>query len=234
VWQGSLAERLGVFMRKTKTQIAKFAAIAMLSVGAMTMSVSTVGAAVDLSARDLSAIKTIVSEHIAAAKANLPAGATEAQINAALAAAISSAAQQAIADGGSKVSAMLVAEAVITAAEDDHMPPTLIGTGMADAALAESNSTTSLEIADAVGATAPAGAIEAFQSTTTASGNALGQTLASAAASYENVGAGGRGAGGNSGANGNTQSFFGGNGGNGNGGTGGAGGGGGCRNPSCT
>jgi hypothetical protein len=220
-------------MRKTKTQLAKFAAIAMLSVGAMALSASTVGAAVDLSARDLSAIKTIVSEHIAAAKANLPAGATEAQINAALEAAISSAAQQAIADGGSKVSAMLVAEAVITAAEDDHMPPTLIGTGMADAALAESNSTTSLEIADAVGATAPAGAIEAFQSTTTASGNALGQTLASAAASYENVGAGGRGAGGNGG-NGNTQSFFGGNGGNGNGGTGGAGGGGGCRNPSCT
>lgn len=219
-------------MRKTKTtQLAKFAAIAMLSVGAMTLSATTVGAAVDLSARDLTAISSIVSQHIDAAKASLPAGATQAQIDAAIAGAISSATQQAIADGG-KVSAMLIAEAVITAAHDDHIPANLIGTGMADAALAETNSTTSLEIADAVGATAPAGAIEAFQSTADASGSTLGQTLASAASSYENVGAGGRSGNGGNGGNGNSQSFFGGNGGNGNGGNGGSGGG--CRNPSCT
>jgi uncharacterized membrane protein YgcG len=213
----------------TRTKLAKFTAIAMLSAGAMALSASTVGAAVDLSERDLTAITKIVDEHIAAAKAGLPAGATAAQIDAAVESAISSATQQAINDGG-KASAMLIAEAVITAAHDDHIPGNLIGTGMADAALAETNSTTSLEIADAVGATGPAGAVEAFQSTAAASGSALGQTLASIATSYENIGAGRGGNGNGGGGNGPGGGF----GPGGNGGPGGGGGGGGCRNPSCT
>jgi len=214
-------------MRKTRTQLAKFAAIAMFSVGAMALSSSTVGAAVDLSATDLSSISSAVANAIATAKAGLPAGATEEQIHAAIANAISTETEALISQYG-QTSPMLVAEAVITAADQDGATPGEIGRGMANAALAETNSTTGLEIADAVGATAPAGAIGAFQATANASGSTLGQTLASAAGSYENVGAGGRGG------NGNTQSFFGGRGGSFGSGAGGGGGGGGCRNPSCT
>ena len=214
-------------MRKTKSQLAKFAAIAMLSVGAMTMSASTVGAAVDLSASDLSTISAAVSSAIASAKSSLGPNATSAQIDAAVASAISSQTQSLVTQFGT-TSPMLVAEAVITAADQSGAAPSAIGTGMANAALAE-NSTTGLEIADAVGATAPRGAIRSFQATTDASGSTMGQTLASAAGSYENVAAGGRG--GNGGGNGNTQSFFGGTGGT---GAGAGGGGGGCRNPSCT
>lgn len=230
VGKGGFATLLGVLMRMTKSQFAKFAAIAMFSVGAMTMSASTVGAAVDLSASDLSTISTAVSSAIASAKASLGPNATSAQIDAAIAAAISSQTQSLVTQFG-QTSPMLVAEAVITAADQSGAPPSAIGTGMATAALAE-NSTTGLEIADAVGATAPRGAIRAFQATADASGSTMGQTLASAAGSYENVAAGGRG---NGGGNGNTQSFFGGAGGRGAGaGAGAGGGGGGCRNPSCT
>ena len=212
-------------MRKTKTQLAKFAAIAMLSVGAMALSVSTVGAAAEFSTGELATISSTVDNAIAQAKASLPANATQEQINAAIAGAISNATQSLITQFG-QMSPMLVAEAVITAATDDGASPRAIGTGMAEAALAETNSTTGLEIADAVGATAPAGAIRSFQETADASHSSLGQTLASAAGSYENVGAGGRGG------NGNGQGNFGGTGGA--GGAGGGGGGGGCRNPSCT
>src|SRR5580704_5099439 len=77
---------LGVLMRKTKTTLAQIAAIAMLSVGAIALSSATVGAAVDLSQSDLSSIANAVDGAIASAKAGLPAGATEAQINAAVAA----------------------------------------------------------------------------------------------------------------------------------------------------
>jgi len=219
-------------MRKTGTQLAKFAAIAMLSVGAIALSASTVGAAVDLSATDLSSINTAMANAIANAKAGLAPNATPQAIEAAVASAISSETQTLITQYA-QTSAMIVAEAAITGAADAGASPREIGAGMATAALAE-NSTTGLEIADAVGATAPNGAIRAFQETADASSNgALGQTLASAAASYENVGAGGRGGnGGNGGGGGNGPGGGFGNGGN--GGNGGGGGGGGCRNPSCT
>ena len=208
-------------MRKTKTTLAQIAAIAMLSVGAIALSSATVGAAVDLSQSDLSSIANAVDGAIASAKAGLPAGATEAQINAAVAAAISNETQTLISQYGS-TNPMLVAEAVITASVQDGASPRAIGDGMATAALAE-GSTTGLEIADAVGGTAPAGAVKAFQKTAEDAHSSLGSVLASAAGTYENVGAGG-------GSNGSSHSFFGGNG-NGSG-FGGAGGG--CRNPSCT
>jgi uncharacterized membrane protein YgcG len=217
-------------MKKTRTQLAKFAAIAMLSACAMALSASTVGAAVEFSTGELSTIDTAMANAIATAKAGLPAGATAAQTEAAIAAAISNETQSLITQFG-KMSPMLVAEAAVTAATDAGASPREIGVGMADAALAEGGAT-GLEIADAVGATAPRGAIRAFDETADAAGSPLGQSLASAASSYENVGAGGRGNNGGNGGNGTTQSNFGGNGGNGGGG--GGGGGGGCRNPSCT
>jgi hypothetical protein len=208
-------------MRKNKTTLAQFAAIAMLSVGAVALSSASVGAAVDLSQSDLSSIANAVDGAIASAKAGLPAGATQAQINAAVAAAISSETQALITQYGS-TNPMLVAEAVITAATQDGATPVAIGDGMATAALAE-GPTTGLEIADAVGGTAPGGAVRAFQKTAADAGSNLGTVLASAAGTYTNIGAGGS-------SNGSSHSFFGGN------GTGqaGAGGGGGCRNPSCT
>jgi hypothetical protein len=218
-------------MRKTRTQLAKFAAIAMLSAAAVALSASTVGAAVDFSTGELSTIDTAMANAIASAKAGLPAGATGEQVEQAVAAAISNETQSLITQFG-QMSPMLVAEAAVTAATDAGASPRAIGNGMAAAALAE-NGTVGLEIADAVGATAPRGAIRAFDDAANAAGTPLGQTLASAASSYENVGAGGRGGNGNGG-NGNTQSFFGGTGGNGGtGGSGGGGGGDGCRNPSC-
>lgn len=218
-------------MKKTRTQLAKFAAIAMLSACAMALSASTVGAAVDFSTGELSTINTAMSNAIATAKAGLPAGATGEQAEQAIAAAISNETQSLITQFG-QMSPMLVAEAAITAATDAGASPRAIGNGMAAAALAE-NGTVGIEIADAVGATAPRGAIRAFDDAANAAGTPVGQTLASAATSYENVGAGGRGNGGNgNGGNGNTQSNFGGTGGT--GGSGGGGGGGGCRNPSCT
>ena len=210
-------------MRKNKSQLAKFAAIAMLSVGVMTLSASTVGAAVDLSATDLSSISTAMGNAIASAKASLPANATPEQVHAAIAAAISSETQTLISQYGS-TSPMLVAEAAITGAEQAGATPGELGAGMANAALAE-NSTIGLEIADAIGSTAPRGAVRAFDETARNSNNPIGQTLASAALSYENVAAGN-----GQGGNGNTQNNFGGNGQGQNGG----GGGGGCRNPSCT
>lgn len=210
-------------MRKTKTTLAQFAGIALLSVGAFALSASTASA--DLSQTDLSSIATAVDNAIAAAKAALPPGATEAQINAAVAGAISSETQALITEYGT-TNPMLVAEAVITAATQDGASDRAIGDGMATAALAE-GATVGLEIADAVGSTAPRGAIDAFQQTADNAKSALGTTLADAAISYENVGAGGRGNGGPG------HSFFGGFGGNGFG-FGGNGAGGGCRNPSCT
>ncbi|HUO93166.1 MAG TPA: hypothetical protein VMU22_09605 [Rhizomicrobium sp.] len=211
-------------MTKTKTHIAKFSAIAWMSVAAIALSAATVGAATDLSASDLSSIDTAVGNAIAAAKANLPATASRADLDAAVAAAISNETQALISQYG-QTNPMLVAEAVITASEHAGANPNEIGTGMANAALAE-NSATGLEIADAIGSTAPRGAVAAFQRTASAAGG-NGTTLADAANSYENIGAGNGGGGGN----GNRGGFFGGNG-NGNGQ--GGGGGGGCRNPSCT
>ena len=229
LWNGSegksgLPQALGVFMKKTRTQLAKFAAIAMMSVGVMALSASTVGAAVDLSSGDLQSINTAMSNAISAAKASLPANATQAQIDAAISSAIS-AETQALITQYSQTNPMLVAEAAITGAVNADATGPEIGTGMAAAALAE-NSTTGLEIADAVGATGPTGAVGAFQTAATANGGPAGLTLADAALSYENIGAGPGGGGGN----GNTQGFFSGGGGlNGSGGSGG-----GCRNPSCT
>jgi uncharacterized membrane protein YgcG len=221
-------------MRKTRTQLAKFAAIAMLSVGAMALSASTVGAAVDLSATDLSSINTAMANAIANAKAGLAPNAGPLAVEAAVAAAISNETQTLISQYA-QTSAMIVAEAAITGAADAGASPREIGKGMATAALAENqNPAAGIEIADAVGATAPNGAIRAFDETADASGTQLGQALASAAASYENVGAGGRGNGGN-GNGGNGGNGIGGFGNGGNGGNGGGGGGGGgCRNPSCT
>ena len=216
-------------MRKTKTTLAQVAAIAMLSVGAFALSSATVGAAVDLSQSDLSSISNAVDGAIASAKAGLPAGATEAQINAAVAAAISSETQALISQYGS-TNPMLVAEAVITASVQDGASERAIGDGMANAALAE-GPTTGLEIADAVGATAPAGALRAFHAVADNAHSSLGSALASAVGSYESIGAGNTGN--NGGGNGSSRSFFGGNGGNGGNGNG-NGGGGGCRNPSCT
>jgi len=221
---------LGVFMRMTRTQFAKFAAIAMLSASAMALSVSSVGAAAEFSTGELSTIDTAMANAIASAKAGLPAGATGEQVEQAVAAAISTETQALITQFGA-MSPMLVAEAAVTAATDAGASPRAIGVGMANAALAE-NGAVGLEIADAVGATAPRGAIRAFDDTANAAGTAVGQTLASAASSYENVGTGGRGGNGGNGGNGNTQSNFGGTGAT--GGAGGGGGGGGCRNPSCT
>lgn len=212
-------------MKNMKTRIAKLSAIALLSVGAMALSAS---AAIDLSSADLSSISSAVSNAIASAKASLPANATPAQVDAAIAAAISNEAQALITQYG-QTDPMLVAEAVITASTQAGANPMEIGKGMADAALVEP-AATGLEIADAVGATAPKGAVAVFQRTAVESGP-RGITLADAAVSYENVGAGGQGGNsqGGGGGNGNTGGFFGG-GGNSQGG----GGGGGCRNPSCT
>jgi len=198
-------------MRMTRTHLAKFAAIAMMSVSAIALSVTTVAAA-DLSAADLTTINSAMNNAIAGA------GGDPAKV----AAAISSETQTLITQFG-QVNPMLVAEAAITAAGQAGATPGEVGTGMAGAALAE-NATTGLEIADAVGATAPNGAIAAFQ-LTASSGGPNGVTLADAALSYENVGAGNGGGG-----NGSSQGFFSGGGGL----NGGGGGGGGCRNPSCT
>jgi hypothetical protein len=213
---------LGVLMKKTRTTLSQIAGIAMLSVVAMALSSATVGAAVDLSQSDLSNIANAVDGAIASAKAGLPAGATEAQVNAAVAAAISSETQTLITQYGT-ANPMLVAEAIITAAVQDGASPRAIGDGMATAALAE-GSTIGLEIADAVGGTGTRGMVEAFKRTADESGTNLGTVLASAADTYENVAAGGNGG------NGSSHSFFGGNG----GGGGGNNSGGGCRNPSCT
>ena len=200
-------------MRMTRTHLAKFAAIAMMSVSAMALSVSTVGAAADFSTGELTSINAAVSTAIAGAGGD----------PAAIAAAISTATQSLISRYG-QMNPMLVAEAVITAAGQAGATPVEVGNGMAAAALAE-NPATGLEIADAVGATAPNGAVGAFQTAAVANGGPAGVTLADAALSYENVGAGNGGGG-----NGNGQGFFAGGGGL----TGGGGGGGGCRNPSCT
>jgi len=209
-------------MKKTKTQLAKFAAIAMMSVAVTALSASTVGAAVDLSSADLSSINNAVAGAIASLETGLPPNATQAQIDNAAANAISSETQALITKYG-QTNPMLVAEAVIAAAVKANATANAIGTGMAEAALAE-NATTGLEIADAVGATGPTGAVGAFQTTASAAGP-TGLTLADAALSYENIGAGPGGGGGNGG----TQGFF-----SGGGGLNGGGGGGGCRNPSCT
>ena len=202
----------------------------------MALSVSSVGAAAEFSTGELSTIDTAMANAIATAKAGLPAGASAATIEQAVASAISTETQQLITQFGA-MSPMLVAEAAVTAATDAGASPHEIGVGMAGAALAE-NGAVGLEIADAVGATAPRGAIRAFDDTTLASGTPVGQTLASAASSYENVGAGGRGNGGggngNGGGNGGGPGGGFGPGGGGTGGGGGGGGGGGCRNPSCT
>lgn len=207
-------------MKKTKTTLAQFAAIAMLSVGAFALSSANVGAAVDLSAADLSSISTAVQTAIN--NVTVGSGFTQAQIDAAYAAAISAETQALIAQYGN-TNPMLIAEAVVTAAGNNaHVTPTQVGEGMAAAAIAEGG-TTAIEIADAVGSTAPSGAVSAFETAANNAGTPLGQTLAAAASSYTNIGAGG-------GSNGSSHSFFGGSG----NGQGGGQGGGGCRNPSCT
>jgi hypothetical protein len=194
----------------------------MLSASAVVLMPASGGAAVG---SDLSSITAAVDSAITAARAGLPQGASQAQVDAAVAAALSSVTQSLI-SSNSSANPMVIAEAVIAAADRDGASAQSIGAGLGAAALSESPSV-GLEIADAVGATAPNGATQAFEATTNGAGTTQGQTLASAAGTYETIGAGSRGGNGNS----QGQNFFGG--GNSQGQNGG-GGGGGCRNPSCT
>jgi hypothetical protein len=211
-------------MKKSGSRLAQFFAVAMLSVSSVVLMPASGGAAVGQG--DLSGITAAVDSAIASAKAGLPQGASQAQVDAAVAAALSSITQSLI-SSNSSANPMIVAEAVIAAADRDGASPQAIGAGLGAAALAESPSV-GLEIADAVGATAPNGATQAFQATANGAGTTQGQSLASAAGTYESIGAGG---GQNGGGNSQGQNFFGG--GNSQGQNGG-GGGGGCRNPSCT
>lgn len=197
------------------------------------VAMTTVPAMAQISAGDLAAIGTAVANAISAAKAGLPAGATQAQIDAAVAAAISSETTSLIGQYSSD-DPMLVAEAIVTAAGDAGASDNAVGSGMASAALGEPPGI-GKAIADAVGNTAKAGAVYAFENTAN-NGTKQGSELADEAGSAQSVGAGrgnGNGLGGGQGNGGNNNGQ--GNGGRDNGfGNGGGGGGGGCSNPSCT
>ncbi len=201
-------------MRMTRTHLAKFAAIAMMSVSAMALSVTTVAAA-DLSAADLASINSAMSAAITGA------GGDPAKI----AAAISSETQALITQYG-QTNPMLVAEAAITAAGQAGATPGEVGTGMAGAALAE-NGATGLEIAgrsrrhgaERCDRRIPVDGIRRWTEWRLPRWQTRRSTLPRTSAP-------GNGGGGN----GNAQGFFSGGGGL----NGGGGGGGGCRNPSCT
>jgi len=213
---------MGVFVKNFKRHLVRTAATVVLCGAAISWS-SAGFAKIDLSQRDLSHIGAAVDKAINDVKAALPAGSSRAQIDAAIAKALASETEALISEYRGE-NAMLITEAVITAALDDGAPAAAIGEGLADAALAE-GPTVGLQIADGVGSTAPRDAVKIFEATADASGTGLGSMLASAAGSYETIGAGG-----NRGGNGTQMSF-----GNHGGATGaGTGGGGGCKNPSCT
>jgi hypothetical protein len=206
-------------MTRNRFRLAQICAIALLSASSLVLWPGAAGAAMDQA--DLSGIAAAVDSAISSAKAGLPPGVSQAQINAVVAGAINAVTQSLI-QQNSTANPMIIAEAVIAAADRDGARPYSIGAGLGAAALAESPSV-GLEIADAVGATAPAGATQAFQATASGAGTAEGNSLASAAGSYETIAAGVRGG------NGTSMNFF-----SGSGAPAGAGGGGGCRNPSCT
>jgi hypothetical protein len=204
-------------MKNSGSRLAQIFAVAMLSASAVVLMPASGGAAVGA---DLSGITAAVDSAITSAKAGLPQGASQAQVDAAVAAALSSVTQSLI-SSNSSANPMVIAEAVIAEADRDGVSGQAIGAGLGAAALAESPAV-GLEIADAVGATAPGSATLAFQATTNGAGTTQGQTLASAAGTYETIGAGRSG-------NGTSMNFF-----SGSGAPAGGGGGGGCRNPSCT
>jgi hypothetical protein len=191
--------------------------------GACAFALLVGSASAELSSSDLASIGGAVAAAINNAKAGLPAGATSAEIQLAIEGAISAETQKLISEHRNQ-NAMIIAEAVITAAIDDGASPSEVGKGMAEAALAEGGGV-GIEIADAVGSTAPSGAVATFEVVASGAGTKLGTELADAAQSYVAIGAGGRSGGSRS------MNFFGGTGtASGSGG----GGGGGCKNPSCT
>jgi hypothetical protein len=212
---------MGVRMKIFKRHLNRTTALAVVCLATLGWSSASV-ASIDLSGSDLSHIGAAVTKAINEAKAGMPAGSSHAEFDAAIAHAIASETKTLITEYHD-ANAMLIAEAVITAAVDDGAPPASIGKGLADAALAE-GPTVGLEIADAVGSTAPRESVKIFEQTADASGTSLGTTLASAAESYTAIGAGSRGG------NGTQMSF-----GNTSGANGaGTGGGAGCKHPSCT
>jgi hypothetical protein len=219
---------------KSFIQPARFVRAASLALLASTavVTMTAVPAMAQISAGDLAAIGTAVANAINAAKAGLPAGASQAQVDAAVAAAIASETNALIGQYSSD-NPELVAEAVITAAGDVGASAGAIGTGMADAALGAPPGI-GKQIADAVGNTGQAGSVTSFENTANASGTKQGQELADDAGNAATVGArgNGNGLGGGQGNGGNNNGQ--GNGGRDNGFGNGGGGGGGCSNPSCT
>ena len=214
---------MGVRLKNFQRHLVRAAATAALLCTAAIGWSSAGIASIDLTSSDLSNIGGAVTKAINNAKASMPPGSSRADIDAAIAKAIKSETKALISEYHD-ANAMLITEAVITAAVDDDAPPSVIGKGLADAAL-EEGPTVGLEIADAVGSTAPRDSVKSFETTADAAGSSLGATLASAAQSYSAIGAGG-----SHGGNGTQMSF-----GNSGGATGaGTGGGGGCKNPSCT
>jgi len=213
---------MGVFVKNLRRNLVRAAATVALCGAAISWS-SASFAKIDLSQSDLSHIGAAVDKAINDARSGAPAGSSHAEIDALIAKAIASETKALISEFHDS-NAMLITEAVVTAALDDGAPASSIGKGLAEAALAE-GPTIGLQIADGVGSTAPRDAVKIFEATADASGTGLGGMLASAAGSYESIGAGG-----SRGGNGTQMSF-----GNHGGATGaGSGGGGGCKNPSCT
>jgi hypothetical protein len=169
---------------------------------------------------------TLTADQTAAIQSSLAAAITAANGDpTAIETAISNAIQNAISTYGSGAAGSITA-AVLTDAEADGVPQSEIGTGVAQAAAAESptNSAAALSIASTMSNEGKSAEITAFETTATS----LGYTnLASAAGASATPTGGTTGGGLTGGGLGNSFSggFSGG---------GGSGGGGGCLNPSCT
>jgi hypothetical protein len=142
-----------------------------------------------LSQADATAIAGTIASAIANAKAGLPPGATQQQIDDAVAAAISAATQTLMGQYPNDDPAM-VAAAIITAALDAGGSSAAVGKGMGTAAIAL-GSPKADAIATAVGRTGNAEVLASFDATVKALGGDLGVKLAQEADGASGVGSAG-------------------------------------------
>jgi hypothetical protein len=142
-----------------------------------------------LSQADATAIAGTIATAISNAKAGLPAGATQQQIDDAVAAAISSATQTLMGQYQNDDPAM-VAAAIVTASLDAGGSSQAVGKGMALAAIALAG-TKADAIATAVGRTGNADVLASFDATVKALGGELGKKLALEADGAASVGSAG-------------------------------------------
>jgi hypothetical protein len=134
-----------------------------------------------LTADQLLAVQQAITAALDSAKANLAAGASAADTDAAYAAAFQTVMAAQISQYGSADASAIAEVAITVGSTYAGVTPTALGTGMADAALAlaQTDLTDAEAISTAMANTAPSGALEAYN-TTARAGGALGTQIADA------------------------------------------------------